>query len=66
MNDQIPAVHVAAPLCVLAPVIDTLTVVLSPEAVPQAPPIVVTVAFVVYGKLRAVPLTVVSDTTGAV
>ena len=54
------------PFCVLAPVIATDTVALSPAAVPQAPPTVVTVALVEYGKVRTVPLTVVSVTTGAV
>ena len=44
----------------------TLTVAGSPAALPQAPPIVVTLVFVVYGNERTVPLTVVSVTTGAV
>ena len=54
-----PSVQVAVPFCVLAPVIATETVVLTPAAVVQVPPTVVTVAFVVNGKVRAVPLTVV-------
>ena len=59
------AAQAAVPLCVLAPVIDTETVVFTPAAVVQAPPTVVTVAFVEYGKVRAVPFTDVSVTTGA-
>ena len=59
-------VQVAVPLWVLAPVIATETVAASPAALPHAPPTVVTVVFVVYGNERAVPLTVVSVTTGAV
>src|SRR5262245_64503828 len=62
---QAPLMHVAVPLCVLAPVIDTLTVVLTPAPVVQAPPKVVTVALVVYGKVRVVPLTEVSVIVGA-
>jgi hypothetical protein len=46
-------------------VIAMLTVPLSPEAMPQAPPTLVTAVFVLYGKLLMVPLTVVSVTTGA-
>ena len=46
--------------------IDTATVAGSPDAVPHAPPTVVTAVLVVKGKLRTVPLTVVSVTTGAV
>ena len=38
--------HVAEPLCVLAPVTETDTVVLTPAAMVHAPPTVVTVAFV--------------------
>ena len=38
---------------------------LTPAAVVHAPPTVVTVALVVYGNVRAVPLTVVSVTIGA-
>jgi len=47
-------------------VIATLTVALSPAAEPHAPPNAVTLEFVVYGNVRAVPFTVVSVTTGAV
>jgi hypothetical protein len=47
-------------------VIAMLTVPLSPEAMPHAPPKLVTIVLVLYGKLRTVPLTVVSVTTGAV
>ena len=61
-----PAVQVPVPLCVLAPVIDTETVALSPIAAPQVPPTVVTVALLMYGNVRAVPFTDVSATTGRV
>jgi hypothetical protein len=61
-----PAEQVAEPFCVAVPVIATLTVEASPEAVPHAPPTVVMLVLVVYGKLRIVPFTVVSVTTGAV
>ena len=57
--------QVAVPLCVLAPVIETDTVVLTPAAMVHAPPTFVTVAFVVYGKVRAVPFTDVTVTVGA-
>ena len=63
---QTPALHAGVPLRVLAPVIDTDTVAASPGNAPHAPPMVVTVAFVVYGNVRAVPFTLVSVTTGAV
>src|SRR5262245_25263993 len=59
------AVQAAVPFCVVAPVIATETVGFTPPAVVQAPPIVVTVALVMYGNVRAVPLTVVSVTVGA-
>ena len=58
--------QVAAPFSLAAPVTETETVVLSPDGVPHAPPTVVTIAFVRYGNVRAVPLTEVSVTTGAV
>ena len=45
---------------------DTETVAASPVAPPHAPPTVVTAEFVSSGKVRAVPLTLVSVTTGAV
>src|SRR5215471_12836764 len=57
-----PAVHGAVPFCVAAPVIATDTFAASPDAVPHAPLTVVTAAFVVYGKVRTEPLTVVSVT----
>src|SRR4051794_19918087 len=60
-----PVVHAAVPFCVLAPVIATDTVGFTPAAVVHAPPRVVTVVLVVYGNVRAVPLTVVSVTVGA-
>ena len=63
---QVPAVQVAVPFWVLAPVIATETVALSPVAVPQVPPTVVTVALLMYGNVRVVPFTVVSVTTGVV
>ena len=66
VNVHAPELHAAVPDCVLAPVIDTLTVALSPAATPHAPPNAVTLEFVVYGNERAVPFTVVSVTTGAV
>src|SRR5262245_59575322 len=56
----------AVPFCVLAPVIATDTVALTPDAVVQVPPSVVTVALVVYGNVRATPFTVASVTVGAV
>ena len=61
-----PAAQVAVPFWVLAPVIATETEALSPIAAPQVPPSVVTVALLMYGKVRAVPLTVASVTTGMV
>jgi hypothetical protein len=63
---HVPSVQVAAPFCELAPVIDSETVAESPDAEPQVPPKEVTVALVRYGKVRAVPLTVVMLTAGAV
>ena len=57
--------QVALPFCVLAPVMDTETVVLTPAAMVHVPPSVVTVVFVVYGKVRAVPFTVATVTVGA-
>src|SRR5262245_65044107 len=65
VNVQALALQAAVPFCVLAPVIDTLTVGFTPAAVVHAPPSVLTVAFVMYGKVRAVPLTVVIVTVGA-
>src|SRR5205085_6604254 len=63
---QAPDEHVAVPLSLAVPLTDQPTVVLSPDAVPHAPPIVVTFWFVEYGKPTALPLTFVNDTTGAV
>jgi hypothetical protein len=65
VNVQADEVQVAVPLCVLAPVIETGRDVLTPAAVVQVPPNVVTVWFVEYGKVRAAPLTVVSVMVGA-
>src|SRR4051794_31307572 len=65
VNVQAPVVQAAVPFCVLAPRIATDTVGLTPAAVVHAPPTVATVAFVVYGNVRTVPLTVVSVTAGA-
>ena len=65
MNVQALVVHVAVPFCVLAPLMAIDTVVLTPAAVVHAPPRVVTVAFVVYGNVRAVPFTCVRVTVGA-
>ena len=65
MNVQALAVHVAVPLWVLAPVIETEIVVLTPAAMVHAPPTLVTVALVMYGNVRAVPLTDVRLTVGA-
>ena len=56
----------AAPFSLPAPVTVTDTVAASPVVMPQAPPTVVATALVRNGKVRAVPLTVVSVTTGAV
>ena len=65
VNVQALAVQVAVPLWVLAPVIEIDTVVLTPAAIVHVPPTLVTVAFVVYGKVRAVLFTDVSVTVGA-
>ena len=54
--DQAPATQVAAPFSLPAPDTDTDTIVLSPAAVPPAPPTAVAATFVRYGKVRAVPL----------
>ena len=59
------AEHATVPLCVLAPVIEIDTVVLTPAAVVHAPPTLVTVVFVLSGKVRVAPLTRVIVTTGA-
>ena len=56
----------AAPFSLPAPVTAIDTVAASPEAMPHAPPTLVATTFVRNGKVRAVPLTVVSVTTGAV
>ena len=65
VNVHAPAVQVEVPLCVLAPVIATDTVVLTPAAMVHVPPTLVTVAFVVYGNVRAVLFTEVRVTVGA-
>ena len=54
------------PFSVLAPVTAMATMAASPAAVPQAPPTVVAVTLIASGKVRAVPLTLTSVTTGAV
>ena len=65
VNVHAPVAHAAVPFCVLAPRIATDTVGFTPAAVVHAPPRVVTVALVVKGNVRAVPLTVVIVTAGA-
>jgi hypothetical protein len=59
------AEHAAVPFWLLVPVIATDTVGFTPAAVVHAPPKVLTVALVMNGNVRAVPLTVVSETVGA-
>ena len=66
VNDHTPALHAAVPLWVLAPVIATDTLALSPSPEPHEPPTVVTAAPLKYGNVRAVPLTEPTVTTGAV
>ena len=56
----------AVPFSELGPLDAIATVAVSPAAVPHAPPTEVTVLLVVNGNVRAVPLTVVSVTTGSV
>src|SRR5690349_20720503 len=65
VNVHALAVQAAVPLWLLAPVIATETVALTPAAVVHAPPIVDTVALVMNGNVRAVPFTVPSVTVGA-
>jgi hypothetical protein len=65
VNVQAFVVQAAVPFWLLAPVIAIETVGFTPAAVVQTPPIVVTVAFVMNGKVRAVPFTVASVTVGA-
>src|SRR3954451_20276798 len=65
VNVHAPVVHAAVPFCVLAPAIAIETVGFTPAAVVHAPPSVVTVVFVMNGKVRAVPFTVATVTTGA-
>src|SRR4051812_21933309 len=60
-----PVVQGAVPFCVLAPVIATETVGLTPAAVVQTPLTLVTVVFVMYGKVRGVAFTEVTVTVGA-
>ena len=54
------------PFWVADPVTATATVDASPASTPQAPPTAVAVTLIESGKVRAVPLTVVSVTTGSV
>ena len=61
-----PAVQGAVPFCVVDPVTAIATVAASPAATPHAPPTVVAVTLIESGNVRAVPLTVVSVTTGSV
>ena len=65
VNVHALAEQVAVPFWVLAPAIAIDTVALTPAAVVQVPPRVVAVVFVMNGKVRAVPFTVVMATTGA-
>src|SRR3954454_7827963 len=65
VNVHVPVVQAAVPFCVLAPAIAIDTVGFTPAAVVHVPPTVVAVVLVMNGKVRAVPLTVVSATTGA-
>ena len=65
VNVHAPVAQAAVPFCVLAPRIATDTVGFTPAAVVHAPPSVVTVVFVLKGKVRTPPLTVVSVTVGA-
>src|SRR4051812_32541672 len=60
-----PVVQGAVPFCVLAPVIATETVGLTPAAVVHTPLTFVAVGVVVEGEVRAVPLTDVTVTVGA-
>jgi hypothetical protein len=62
---QVPLLHGAVPFCVAVPVMLTVTVALSPGNVPHAPPNEVTFTFVEYGKVRAAPFTLVTETVGA-
>jgi hypothetical protein len=65
VNAHTPAVHGVVPLCTDGPAIEIATVALSPAAVPHVPPSAVTFAFVEYGNVRGVPLTLVAVTAGA-
>src|SRR4051794_14668469 len=65
VNVHAPVVQAAVPFWVLAPAIASDTVGFTPAAVVHVPPSVVTVVFVMNGNVRAVPLIVVSATTGA-
>src|SRR5262245_54229929 len=66
VNVHVPAVQLAVPFCVLAPEMETETVAASPIAAPHVPPKAVTVTLLRYGKVRAVPFTVVSAISGSV
>jgi hypothetical protein len=61
-----PAEHAAVPFWVAAPAMLTDTVLLSPAAVPQLPPTLVTAWLLLKGNVRTVPLTRVTATLGAV
>ena len=65
VNVHALVLHAAVPFCVLAPVIAIDTVAFTPAAVVHVPPSVLTVAFVMKGNVRAVPLTEASVTVGA-
>ena len=65
VNVHRPVEQSALPFCVLAPVMATVTVALSPAAFVQVPPTLVTVVFVESGNVRALPFTVVNETVGA-
>src|SRR3954447_228090 len=65
VNVHAPVGQAAGPFCVLAPAIAIETGGVTPAAGVRGPPMVVTVVLVMNGKVRAVPLTVVSATTGA-
>src|SRR5919204_46248 len=63
---QEPAEQLVVPDWLERPPTDQLTVLESPLAVPQVPPIELTFWFVEKGKLTVLPFTFVSVTAGAV
>src|SRR5919204_171771 len=63
---QEPAEQLVVPDWLEPPLTDQLTVLESPLAVPQVPPIELTFWFVEKGKLTVLPFTFVSVTAGAV